>query len=371
MSKTGAAFSVRFLRNGDQVVIVRNIINQKGSGLALFQVVEPNTGVVTPNWDATDKTGEELNAVLDAQPIIQLGVRSAYQYPAEITGVTWSYNNHALKFTLAGPEWVTAAADAENLDAQKFQARIDGTNYQLKIVGNLASKENVANRQITYDVNYACNGMTDMVKGSVDVLIQAAGSDSHLLQIKTNRVELDAENTEALLEAVCMYGTKNVTIGSNGYTIKWYKDGDEISEATERTLTVTRKDVTGGSLFIAKLFLNGSAVAQDSQRINDVADEYQIMATPTVAGANWLGVNHNATYNLSVRCNKEPYAGSVKYEWTVYNAMGEPQLPNPGSPVTGTGSLVTVIPDYAIVRTDNTSYYADCDVQVTATFDNI
>ena len=79
MSTTGAAFSVRFLRNGDQVVIVRNIINHKGSGLALFQVVNPDTGVVTPNWDATDKTGEELNAIIDAQPIIRLGVRSAYQ----------------------------------------------------------------------------------------------------------------------------------------------------------------------------------------------------------------------------------------------------------------------------------------------------
>ena len=152
MGTTGAAFSVRFLRNGDQVVIVRNIVNHKGSGLALFQVVNPDTGVVTPNWDATDKTGEELNAILDAQPIIQLGVRSAYQYPAEIKSVTWYYNK-ALKFNLNGEVWVTAEADAENLDAQKFQARIKDNNYELKIVGNLASQKNVANRQISYDGN--------------------------------------------------------------------------------------------------------------------------------------------------------------------------------------------------------------------------
>ena len=361
MSTTGAAFSVRFLRNGDQVVIVRNIINRKNSGLALFQVIDPIAGTIAPNWDATNlPEGAEKEAVLDAQPIIQLGVRSSYGYPAEIKSVKWAYDGTDLQFTLNGEVWVTAANDA------KFQARIVDKNYQLKIVGNLASAEKVANKQITYDVNYACNGMTDTVQGSVDVLIQAAGSDSHMLQIKTNRVELDAENPDAQLEAVCMYGTKNVTIGANGYAIKWYKDGDEISEATDLTLTVTRAMVTGGSLFIAKLFLNGSAVAQDSQRINDIADEYQIMATPTVAGANWLGVNHNATYNLSILKNGKDYAGgSVTYKWDVYDAMGNKKPLGQQEP-TGTGSLVTVLTDYAKVGTGADAYYADCDVQVTA-----
>lgn len=360
MSKTGAAFSVRFLRNGDQVVIVRNIINHKGSGLALFQVVDPKRGTISPNWDATDKTGEELNAVLDAQPIIQLGVRSAYGYHAEIKSVTWYYNK-ALKFNLNGEVWVTAEADAENLDAQKFQARIKDKNYELKIIGNLASRENVANRQISYDVNYACNGMTDTVKGSVDVLIQAAGSNSHLLQIKTNRVELDAEHESALLEAVGMYGTETVKIGQGDYTIKWYQDGKELNGQTAATLEVNRDMVTGGSLFIAKLFLNGSAVAQDSQRINDIADDYQIVYTPADAGANWLGIGHNATYNLALRKNKDLYAGHVDYTWSVFNAEGKEQT-------TGTGSRVTVEPQHAIVGEGEKAYYADCDVLVTATF---
>ena len=360
MSKTGAAFSVRFLRNGDQVVIVRNIINRHGSGLALFQVIDPTAGTIAPNWDATDlPEGAEKEAVLDAQPIIQLGVRSAYQYPAEITDVVWRYDGVKLNFTLNGAEWVTAANDA------KFQARIDGKNYQLKIVGNLAAAEKVANKQITYDVQYACNGMTDTVKGSVDVLIQAAGSNSHMLQISTNRVELDAENPTTTLEAICMYGTEYVTIGSNGYTIKWYQDGKELAGHTA-TLEVNRDMVTGGSLFIAKLFLNGSAVAQDSQRISDIADEYQIVYTPADAGANWLGVNHNATYNLSILKNGKDYAGgSVTYKWDVYDAMGYKKPLGQKEP-TGTGSLVTVLTEYAKVGTGDDAYYADCDVQVTA-----
>ena len=365
MSTTGAAFSVRFLRNGDQVVIVRNIINRKNSGLALFQVIDPTTGTIAPNWDATNlPEGAEKEAILDAQPIIRLGVRSAYKYPAEIKSVTWYYNK-ALKFNLRGAEWVTAEADAENLDAQKFQARINGENYELKVIGNLASKKNVANRQISYDVNYACNGMTDTVKGSVDVLIQAAGSNSHMLQISATSVELDDKTPSSTLTAVGMYGAEYVKIGQGGdYTIKWYQDGVERNGTTADTLVVDRDMVTGGSLFIAKLFLKDRAVAQDSQRINDTADYYQIIARPTDAGENWLGVGHNATYNLSVTKNGDDYAGDdVTFEWNVYNAVGEPKH-------TGTGSLVTVEPRYAAVGTGADAYYADCDVQVTATFGN-
>lgn len=344
MSKTGAAFSVRFLRNGDQVVVVRNIINKNGNGAALFQVVDTNSGVVSPDW-----------TVENNQPIIQLGVRSSAGYPAEITGVSWAYNGTTLIFTLNGSTWVTATNDS------RFMARINGAYYELKIVGNIASNTEVSNKQISYEVNYVCNAMTDKVQGNVDLLIQMAGSDSHVLQITSNRVELDETNTTALLTAVGMYGTESVTIGSNGYSIKWYQDGVEMVGQTASTLTVTRAMVEGGSIFIAKLFLNGNAVAQDSQRINDIADEYQVQYTPTDAGSNYVGPNHNATYTLSVTRNSSPYEGSVSYEWQVFNAIGELKY-------TGSSSTVTVTPQHCLVGIGEGAYYSDCDVQVTANF---
>ena len=347
MSKTaGAAFSVRFLRNGDQVFVVRNIIDSSGSGAALFQVVDPNSGVVSPDWSSSHPAN---------QPIVQLGIRSSAGYAAEITGVTWAYAGKTLNFSLNGSTWVTASND------DRFKARINGTYYELKIVDNLASKTVVANQQISYEVNYVSNAMTDKVQGSVDVLIQAAGSDSHILQITTNRVELDADNVTATLTAIGMYGTEPVTIGSNGYTIKWYQDGTEIVGQTANTLTVTRDMVEGGSLFVAKLFLNGNAVAQDSQRINDIADEYQIAYAPTNAGSNYVGIGHNAVYSLSVTRNGNPYADSVSFAWQVYNAIGE-QKNN------GTGPTVTITPEHCLVGAGEGAYHADCDVTVTADF---
>lgn len=344
MSKTGAAFSVRFLRNGDQITIVRNIISTSGQGAALFQVVEPTSGTVKPDWTV------EAN-----QPIIQIGARSAAGYPVEITGVRFAFDGTTLNFTYNGSSWVTASNDT------RFQSRIKDGKYELKIAGNIASKTEVSNKQISYEVSYVSNAMSDSVQGSVDVLIQQAGSDSHILQITTNRVELDASNTSATLTAHAMYGTEDVTIGSNGYGIEWYQDGVKLEGQTASTLTVTRDMVTGGSIFIAKLKKDGNVVTQDSQRINDIADEYQISYTPTDAGSNYVAPNHSATFNLAVTKNGNPYTGEISFEWQVYNAMGVKKTK-------GTTSTVTVTSDDCLVGSGEGAYYSDCDVQVTAEF---
>ena len=344
MSKTGAAFSVRFLRNGDQITVVRNVIDSAGNGAALFQVVDTTTGIPTPDWTQAAN-----------QPIIQIGIRSAAGYPTEITNVTWAYDGKTLNFTYNGSAWVTASNDSS------FQARINGSYYELKIVNNIASKDVVSNKQISYEVSYVSNAHSDYIHGSIDVLIQQAGSDSHNLQITTNLVELDASNTEATLTAVAYYGTTHVSIGTNGYSIEWYQDNVKLSGQTGTTLTVNRDMVSGGSIFVAKLLKNGNVVAQDGQRINDIADEYQITYTPTNAGSNYVAPSHNAVYNLAMTKNGNPYTGSVAYSWQIYNALGEPRT-------SGTSSTVTVKPSDCLIGTGDNAYYSDCDVQVTADF---
>ena len=344
MSKTGAAFSVRFLRNGDQITVVRNVIDSAGNGAALFQVVDTITGTPTPDWTQTEN-----------QPIIQLGIRSAAGYPTEITNVAWAYDGKTLNFTYNGSAWVTANNNSS------FQARINGNYYELKIVSNLASKKVVSNKQISYEISYVSNAHSDSIQGSIDVLIQQAGSDSHNLQITTNLVELDASNTEATLTAVAYYGTTPVSIGSNDYAIEWYQDNVKLSGQTGATLTVNRDMVSGGSIFVAKLLKDGNVVAQDGQRINDIADEYQITYTPTNAGSNYVAPNHNAVYTLAVTKNGNPFSVEVTFTWQIYNALGE-------SKTSGTSSTVTVTSDDCKVGTGENSYYSDCDVQVTADF---
>lgn len=346
MSKTGAAFSVRFLRNGDQITVVRNVVDKDGNGAALFQVVDTSTGTPTPDWTQTEN-----------QPIIQLGVRSAAGYPTEITNVSWAYDGQTLNFTYDGVNWVYASNDPE----QRFQAHINGNYYELKIVKNLASAKVVSNKQIGYEVSYSSNAHRDTIQGSIDVLIQQAGSNSHILQITTNRVELDAINNEATLTAVASYGSTPVSIGTNEYSIEWYQDNVKLSGHTGATLTVNRDMVSGGSIFVAKLLKDGNVVAQDGQRINDIADEYQITYTPTNAGSNYVAPSHNAVYTLALTKNGNHYDGEVSFEWQVYNADGVKKS-------SGTTNTVTVTANDCIVVREDGSYYSDCDVQVTADF---
>lgn len=338
---------MRFLRNGDQITVVRNVIDSAGNGAALFQVVDTTTGTPTPDWTQAAN-----------QPIIQIGIRSAAGYPTEITNVAWAYDGKTLNFTYNGDTWVTASNDSS------FQARINGKYYELKIVANLASKKVVSNKQISYEISYVSNAHSDSLQGSIDVLIQQAGSDSHNLQITTNLVELDASNTEATLTAVAYYGTTPVSIGTNGYAIEWYKDNVKLSDKTGATLTVDRDMVSGGSIFVAKLLKDGNVVAQDGQRINDIADEYQITYTPTDAGSNYVAPNHSATFNLAVTKNGNLYSGEVSFSWQIYNALGEPRT----SVTSSKNNKVTVTPDDCKVGTGDNAYYSDCDVQVTADF---
>ena len=335
---------MRFLRNGDQITVVRNVIDSAGNGAALFQVVDTTTGTPTPDWTQTAN-----------QPIIQIGIRSAAGYPTEITNVAWAYDGKTLNFTYNGSDWVTANNNSS------FQARINGNYYELKIVANLASKKVVSNKQISYEISYVSNAHSDSLQGSIDVLIQQAGSDSHNLQITTNLVELDASNTEATLTAVAYYGKTPVSIGANDYAIEWYQDNVKLSGQTGATLTVNRDMVSGGSIFVAKLLKDGNVVAQDGQRINDIADEYQITYTPTNAGSNYVAPNHNAVYTLAVTKNGNPFSVEVTFTWQIYNALGE-------SKNSGTSNTVTVTPDDCKVGTGDNAYYSDCDVQVTADF---
>ena len=338
---------MRFLRNGDQITVVRNVIDSAGNGAALFQVVDTTTGIPTPDWTQAAN-----------QPIIQIGIRSAAGYPTEITNVAWAYDGKTLNFTYNGSAWVTASNDSS------FQARINGNYYELKIVNNIASKDVVSNKQISYEISYVSNAHSDSLQGSIDVLIQQAGSDSHNLQITTNLVELDASNTEATLTAVAYYGTTPVSIGTNGYAIEWYQDNVKLSGQTGATLTVNRDMVSGGSIFVAKLLKDGNVVAQDGQRINDIADEYQITYTPTDAGSNYVAPNHNAVYTLAITKNGNTFTGQVAYSWQIYNALGELKKSVTSSP----SNKVTVTPDDCKVGTGDNAYYSDCDVQVTADF---
>ena len=355
MTNIGAAFTVRFLRNGDSITITRDIIKSSGEGAALFQMVDVTSGAVAPDWSKAEN-----------QPIIRLTLHSAAGYPISVSSCTWAYNGQNLSFVYNGTNWVNEGGSYAGV----FQARINSDGCpELKITNNLASASAISNRQINYAVDYVSAAHHETIEGSVDVLIQQAGANSHMLQITTERVELSGDKGQATYQTVlrieAYYGTSKVTIGSGGYTTKWYKDGTEdsnyIANSDGKTsLTVTRDDIDGGSIFVCKLILNGNAVAQDQQRINDISDEYQIVATPSSTSANFVSLDGNAVYTLKVTKNGIEDKSAWKYVWNIFNLWGKVTK-------TGSGNTITITADDC--KGNNDSEYSDVDVAVSASLE--
>ena len=351
MTNIGAAFTVRFLRNGDTITVNRYIVKTDGSGAALFQMVDVTSGAVAPDWSKAEN-----------QPIIRLTLRSAAGYPISLSSCTWAYNGQNLSFVYNGTDWVNEGGSYAGV----FQARINSDGCpELKITNNLASASAISNRQINYAVDYVSAAHHETIEGSVDVLIQQAGANSHMLQIVTPNHVLSGESTDStystILSIVAYYGTSKVTIGSGGYTTKWYKDGTEdsnfIANSDGKTsLTVTRDDIDGGSIFVCKLILNGNAVAQDQQRINDISDEYQIVVKPSSTSSNFVSLDGNAVYTLSCTKNGKEITPN-KYTWRIFNLWGMVTK-------TGEGSTITITADDC--KGNNDSEYSDVDVSVSA-----
>ena len=158
MTNIGAAFTVRFLRNGDTITVKRYIVKTDGSGAALFQMVDVTSGAVAPDWSKAEN-----------QPIIRLALHSAAGYPISLSSCTWAYNGQNLSFVYNGTNWVNEGGSYAGV----FQARINSDGCpELKITNNLASASAISNRQINYAVDYVSAAHHETIEGSVDVLIQ-------------------------------------------------------------------------------------------------------------------------------------------------------------------------------------------------------
>lgn len=385
--RTGAAFTVRFLRNGDKIEFDRIIIKSNGEGTALFQIIDPTSGAVAPDW-----------TVADDQPIIRLSPRTASGFGVAVNMVTWKVNGTALSFTYDGANWVWAGGDSTS----GYQARINSGNYELKICKNLATPTSTSAKTIEYEINYTSGNITETFRDSVECPIYIAGTNSHIVQITVPAVNVtnqtggitlgnyeywDGSQWNAVqigsttLSAVCYYGTSAVTIGQNDYTMQWYKDGVAISGATSSQLTVNRDMVEGGSVFIAKLLKNGAVVGQDGQRINDNADEWQVQASPQSAATNVVSVKkdasgtlvqQNAVYDLVLTKNGDLAQGiTPTFTSQIFNALGVLMG-------TVTGSSVTITPAHCLLNGSQSiqvgspdAVYDDVDVQVTAVFNDV
>lgn len=254
------SLSIKRLRNGDSIFLSLSL-----NGKPLYQAVDEQTGGVTPDW-----------SVPANQPIITPSATSVRGMTVALSSHSWKYNGVALAFTGASSGNYTTDSTG------KFA--MDSTTGALKIIGNLASEDNMANDTLVYTCVATVAGVEYSLTKSIDVQIQKCGASSYYGFLKASTTQLDADTTTATVMAELWLSAAAVS----GFYVKWYKDDEEWTEkAGSSTITVTRDDINGAQLFMAEFYLSSSDtnyVFRAGVMIVDTLDE--IMLVPYIASSN-------------------------------------------------------------------------------------
>ena len=365
---THGTFAVSFIRNGDVITAFTEI--RKGSssdGTALVQIWDSDAGSVT---GATDwSSGHE-----EQQPWIYFHVRSANGYPVAVDSMSFAYNGTTLSFSgVNASTWTAASNDS------RFAAKIIDGVWCIKIQGNLIAADVLGNKQLTYTVNYTSLGMSSSISGNVQIWLLSGQGSAVRMYLVTNYKELSLANPTATVTAYAILGTNFITLeGTSGYNIKWYHTDPEESAnqisalPTASSISVTRDMIEGSDLIFAKLYYGQNPVVGAHISIKDVDDVYQVKYTPTSTTGNYVSMDHNAQYTLSLLKNLSPYSptGGITWSSRIYNIHSEQM----GSAISG--STITVTPDHCKYwELEDTNHegpvgYADVDISTTATFND-
>ncbi len=362
-SQVKGAFTVRFIRTGDQIYVTKNVVkfdaNGAESGAALFQVVDPQTSTLSVDWKATPTE----------QPCLKTSVKSAMGNSVTMTDVKWTYKGVTLTFNASAETSGTYKGWNLSTDGM-FAKKTSGGYAYLRFVDNAASKSVISNQQIDYTLTYITNNITDTVTGTEDVLIQQAGNNSYSINITTPCSTLNSETQSTTLTATYLYGTNTISDDEfkASWKLEWYKDFVLISGQSGKTLEVTRSDVEGSSVYSVKLLHkegdNYVVKAVDAQRVVDDGDVWQISADPTGTSPDAISNSNNAVYTLSLKQNGVAYSGAMTWAWTVYNALNVQTGTGTGATVTLTAGMAKCQPDTSDSGKD---YYSDVAVEVAVT----
>ena len=237
------------------------------NGVALFQGVNPDTGVPTPSWNA------------GSGPVITPHVGSARGASYSLEAHRWKYNGNDLKFSTSGSGWETSTVD------NRF--RMNHTDGSIQIIGDLASKNNQDADTLEYSgVARQSEKVTFDVQKTVDIFISPLGSSSFGGGVS---VESTAIGT---INGVLVNSTRisnSVLFNANGavasYTVKVRKglNGTVIASLPNgkiSTFEITRDMVDGQELFIVEFYIDGNteAVYRTGFTVIDIDDLYQAQA---------------------------------------------------------------------------------------------
>lgn len=190
------SITIKRLRANDSLTL-----SFDNNGIPLFQGVDSESGVVSPDWTKAAN-----------QPIRTPKVISSHGLAVALSNHTWTYNGVALKFS--GAESSGWKADSTG----KFQ--MNTTTGAIKIIANLASKTNIAGDTLIYSCVATVAGVEYNLTKDLPIVIQNIGASSYYLAILATTEQLTSKVTSTSLQTKLYLGANE----ASDYYVKWYKD---------------------------------------------------------------------------------------------------------------------------------------------------
>lgn len=335
------SITIKRLRNGDTISLVLEL-----NGKPLFQSIDNQTGAAKPSFE-----------VAANQPIITPKAASTRGNAVTLSAFHWSYNGEELSFTGS-----TDSAGYKADSTGKFAMNAD--TGALKIIGNLANKNNTANDTILFRCTATVAGIEYSLTKSIDFQIQSAGASSYYGFINASTMMLNGNISEAVLDTELWLSAAEVT----DFYVRWYKgDSEMTANRGKKSITVGRDDINASQLFIAEFYLSSDDadyVFRAGISIIDTLDEINLV--PYISSDNKL-VDTNKPVTVAARIIKASNGSvltpsSPAYSWQIMDGDTWQVL---GS---GTDPTITVSTDH----TDNADgSQHDVEVLVQVSFDSL
>ncbi len=247
------------------------VLTIETSGAALYQGYDPKTGNVSPDFTAAGA----------ARPVLTPKAVAGNGNAASITNGSWQYNGTLLV--------VSGTADADGFTpCTDTHFAINTGTLQLKITGNIASKDNMSNDIFTFSGAGEAQGTDWEAQATAEMHLQEIGSSAVAIYI-SGGCTLSSFQESVLLTASLFISGQQVT---TGYKFLWKDESGNVLLDGGNTYTATRDNVTAiGGIYCSAYLATDTTktpLATDFHKITDLDDEYELEA---FVDKEWDGTN--------------------------------------------------------------------------------
>ncbi len=326
---------------------------------------------LTQSWN--DESAVPDWTIASEQPTIYLTLLSGGTLVEPSTEFTWYYNDEAISFNASG---ISANGLFQRTTKSVTMGTVTATMPALKIIGNLASSDNVDMDRIAFVGNYTINGTGISFRAEAQVRITRMESNGYLgvINFKDGVSDITEKG-----QSILMYGTLYGSDGSpvTGATTMWYLNGASTGtpgatiSGYSQAYQITESQVVDHAVIACRFYVGNDLKYTSYCAVDDMQDPEYMYVQYNGANGNAASLRRGevARFDIFVgtRTDPTPIGGVSTPTYQTYKVLlldgdGEiimdssltQQIPNPDTngyrtlPMEDGKAYIT--PDYATVN---------------------